>query len=118
MADVFANTALLKRYQEYPVFFDGQINAIFFQDNHCELHLLLKSTHNPRFKKDTHVIMRCLNLHSFSFSRQYFDDVLIRIHDFDIQRTDRGLHLRIEDRQGRHHDMLFETIEMYEKTGA
>lgn len=117
MDHAFSQTALMKRYKEYPVFFDGQINAIHFQDHVCELHLLLKSTHNPRFKKDTQVVMRCHGVHSFSFSRRHFDSILIRIHDFDVKRTDEGLHLRIEDREGMHHYILFESIEMHEKTG-
>lgn len=117
MAHAFSNTALMKRYKEYPVFFDGQIDTIFFEDNVCELHLLLKSTHNPRFKKDTQVVIRCHGVHSFSFSRRHFDTMLIRIHDVDVKRTDEGLHLRIEDREGMHHYVIFETIEMHEKTG-
>jgi len=117
MDHAFSNTALMKRTKEYPVFFDGHIQQIHFVNQDCELHLLLKSTHNPRFKKDTQVVIRCLNVHSFSFSRRHYDSILIRIHDFDVKKTDEGLHLRIEDREGMLHDILFEAIEMYEKTG-
>jgi hypothetical protein len=110
------DTALMKPIKEYPVFFEGQIHTILLDHDFCELHLLLKSTHNPRFKKDTQVVIRCLQVHTFSFARRHYDSVLIKIHDFDVKRTDDGLHLRIEDREGLHHYVIFKALEMYEKT--
>lgn len=117
MNHAFQQTALMKRYHEVPVFFDGQINAITLKGADCELELLLKSMHNPRFKKDTLIVIRCFNMTSFSFSRDHFDSVLIRIKDFDVKRFEESLHLRIEDREGVIHQMIFKTIEMHEKTG-
>jgi hypothetical protein len=117
MDQAFQQTALMKRYHEVPVFFDGQINAITLNQSDCELELLLKAMHNPRFKKDTLIVIRCLHVISFSLARAHFDSVLIRIRDFDVKRLDDGLHLRIEDREGAVHEIVFESIEMYEKTG-
>jgi hypothetical protein len=117
MSSALNQTALMKRYGEVPVFFDGQINAIHLEGSTCELELLLKKMHNPRFKKDTHVIIRCLEVSSFSWSRQFYDRVLMRIRDFDVKRFDDTLKMRIEDAEGTIHEVVFKAIEMKEKTG-
>lgn len=114
---ILRDTALMKRFGDVPVFYDGVVNTVHLEGDQVTLDLTLKKTHNPNFRQDTRVIVICHGVHSFSFKKAHFNDPLFLIHDFDIKRLDDGLWIRLETAEGLVQDITFTTIEMHEKTG-
>lgn len=114
---ILKDTAIMKRFGDVPVFYDGVVNALHLEGDQITLDLTLKKTHNPRFRHDTRVIVICHGVQSFSFKKAHFNDTLFYIHDFDIKRVEDGLWIRLETAEGLLQEITFTTIEMHEKTG-
>lgn len=114
---ILKDTALMKRFGDVPVFYDGIVNALHLEGDAITLDLTLKKMHNPRFTRDTDIIVVCRGVKYFSFKKAHFNDPLFYIHDFDIKRLDDGLWMRLETAEGLLQEITFTTIEMHEKTG-
>ncbi len=109
------STQLSKKLGGPPVFHDGKISRIVFEDRSIILSIEILSDRNPRLEKNTLVSLKLKNVERFTLASGNVKDGQLTIHDLDIRREDDGLHMRLETIEGEISDILFETIELYEK---
>ncbi len=110
--DLIKNTKLAKQLGGPPIFLDGYLHRVEMNHETLVLDIKILSQNNPRLSRDSLVQLKLVGLVRLQFDFPSIKNQLMIIHDLDIRKEDRQLHMILESNTGEINEVWFERIEL------